>query len=300
MTINSRVEGIFNFCSDCGAHNSIIYNVHTSEKTCSQCGLVVEEREIDISSAGARYYTKEERNKIAQNGPFMSNHTSSFSLSTTIPLGRNRDQNRVFKKNVHELHHNRNLRQAYIHLGRIYANLKLPINTKGEAEYLYLKALKNDLIKGHSIVGMVVACILYVGRKYSNNIRETEVADQIKGHIESTRDPQKHLRKCYSVLVKELNLKPPVISPLALIPRYVSELKIDQEVESLATEFFLTYSPHINFTGKDPKGIAAASVYLTCRIYNIRVLQNDVVRVAGTTDVTLRNRMKEFYEFIPI
>jgi len=97
-----------------------------------------------------------------------------------------------------------------------------------------------------------------------------------------------------------LNLRPQVIDPLSLIPRYVSELGLDQKVECLSTEFYLKYAPLIDFTGKDPKGIDAASIYLTCKIHKIRVLQNEVVRVAGTTDVTLRGRVKEFNTFIPL
>lgn len=146
---------------------------------------------------------------------------------------------------------------------------------------------------------MVAACILYVGRKNNNNIREEEVAAQIKGSIES-EEPQKHVRKCYFVLVKGLNLRSQVIDPLSLIPRYVSELGLDQEVECLATEFYLKYSPYINFVGKDPKGITAASVYLTCKIHKIRLSQNDIAKVAGVTDATLRNGQKEFNEFIPV
>ena len=299
MTINFRVEDIFNFCADCGAHNSIIYNMHTSEKTCSRCGLVIEERIIDTSNGNARFFSKEERNRRAQNGPLISNHTSSLSLSTIIPPVKDRDQSRIFKYNVQDTYQNRNLRRAFVQLNRIYASLKLPNSTKGEAERLYLRALKKDLIKGHSIIGMVAACILYVAKKNRNNIREKEVAAQIKGYIES-KNPQRHVRKCYLILIKELGLKPQLIDPLSLIPRYVSELGLDQEVECLATEFYQKYAPHINFNGKNPKGIAVASIYLACRTLKIRVLQIDVAKVAGITDVTLRERMKDFNEFIPL
>lgn len=116
---------------------------------------------------------------------------------------------------------------------------------------------------------------------------------QIKGLVDS-KDIQKYVRKCYLLLVRELILRPQVIDPISLIPRYISELGLDLKVECHAIEFYQKYSPHINFTGKDPKGIAAAAVYLTCQFHNIRILQTDVANVAGITDVTLRRRMKDF------
>lgn len=299
MTIKSRINDVSNFCTDCGAHNSIIYNSYTSERTCSRCGLAIEERIIDISNGNARFFSKEERNRRAQNGPLISNHTSSLSLSTIIPPVKDRDQSRIFKYNLQDSYQNRNLRRAYVQLNRIYASLQLPNTTKGEAERLYLRALKKNLIKGHSIIGMVAACIFYVAKKYKNNIREREVAEQLKGCVKS-KDPQKHVRKCYLLLLKELGLKTQLVDPISLIPRYVSELGLGQNVECLTIEFYKKYAPHIDFTGKNPKGIAAASVYITCQIHKIRVLQIAVAKVAGITDVTLRERMRQFNQFIPI
>ena len=80
----------------------------------------------------------------------------------------------------------------------------------------------------------------------------------------------------------------------------MSELELEQRVEVLATEFYLKFSSFIDFTGKNPKGIAAASVYLTCQLHKIRVSQIAVAKVAGITDATLRKRMKEFNESIHI
>jgi len=48
--------------------------------------------------------------------------------------------------------------------------------------------------------------------------------------------------------------------------------------------------------GKDPLGVAAAAVYIACVMLDHRKTQKEIARVAGVTEVTIRNRYKELRE----
>ena len=50
--------------------------------------------------------------------------------------------------------------------------------------------------------------------------------------------------------------------------------------------------------GKDPRGIAAAALYLACKIRDERCTQKDIAEAAGITEVTLRNRLKDLEKVI--
>ena len=52
--------------------------------------------------------------------------------------------------------------------------------------------------------------------------------------------------------------------------------------------------------GKDPAGLAAAAVYTAAQLYDERRTQKDVARVAGVTEVTVRNRYKELIQYLRI
>jgi transcription initiation factor TFIIIB Brf1 subunit/transcription initiation factor TFIIB len=51
----------------------------------------------------------------------------------------------------------------------------------------------------------------------------------------------------------------------------------------------------MNISGKDPKGIAAAAIYIICCMHKVNIFQAKVAEISGISDVTLRSRMKEFY-----
>jgi len=46
-------------------------------------------------------------------------------------------------------------------------------------------------------------------------------------------------------------------------------------------------------TGRDPRGLAAAAIYIASIMSDHRVTQRDISRVSGVTEVTIRNRYKE-------
>jgi transcription initiation factor TFIIB len=49
-------------------------------------------------------------------------------------------------------------------------------------------------------------------------------------------------------------------------------------------------------SGKDPRGIAAAALYMACIEMDDKKIQKEVASAAGTTEVTLRNRLKGLEE----
>ncbi|MGI0003804.1 MAG: transcription initiation factor IIB, partial [Candidatus Nitrosotenuis sp.] len=55
----------------------------------------------------------------------------------------------------------------------------------------------------------------------------------------------------------------------------------------------LRHARNIEITaGKDPMGIAAAALYISCLKYNVKVSQKEISLASGVTEVTIRNRYK--------
>jgi transcription initiation factor TFIIB len=51
-------------------------------------------------------------------------------------------------------------------------------------------------------------------------------------------------------------------------------------------------------TGKDPRGLAAAALYMACQENDDRRVQRVIAEAAGTTEVTLRNRYRGLKEVL--
>lgn len=81
------------------------------------------------------------------------------------------------------------------------------------------------------------------------------------------------------------------------INQYISKLantaKFDAKIERLAIEMAKKTENHLLSDGKSPNGIAAAYLYLASVLLGINILQMDISRLAGVTEVTIRNRCKD-------
>ncbi|MHA1705219.1 MAG: hypothetical protein ACTSUX_03970, partial [Promethearchaeota archaeon] len=106
------------------------------------------------------------------------------------------------------------------------------------------------------------------------------------------------VKKCYKILVRELNLKISHIDPISLIPRYCADLNLGIDIEKEAMRVLQNFINKTSISGKDPKGLCAGALYLVAKLRNVKVSQKDISRVVGVTEVTLRSRYKELLKNI--
>jgi transcription initiation factor TFIIB len=81
------------------------------------------------------------------------------------------------------------------------------------------------------------------------------------------------------------------------INQYISKLanlsKFDTKIERLALNIAKKTQNHLLSDGKSPNGIAAAYLYIASILLGINILQIDISKLAGVTEVTIRNRCKD-------
>jgi len=67
----------------------------------------------------------------------------------------------------------------------------------------------------------------------------------------------------------------------------------DTKIERLALEIAKKTENHLLSDGKSPNGIAAAYLYVASILLGVNILQMDISKLAGVTEVTIRNRCKD-------
>jgi transcription initiation factor TFIIB len=81
------------------------------------------------------------------------------------------------------------------------------------------------------------------------------------------------------------------------ISQYISKLanlsNFDTKIERLALEIAKKTENHLLSDGKSPNGIAAAYLYISSILLGVNILQMDISKLAGVTEVTIRNRCKD-------
>ena len=275
-----------NLCPECGG--SIILIEEKGETVCGQCGLIINERLVDYSRSGKRAYTNQEKNSREQTGAPISILLPDMGLSTVIDKQKinNPDLKRAAKWNTRITWQKRNLLIATTELKRISSNLNLPNHVKEEGMRLYIEAFKRKLLRGRSINAMVAACLYLACRK-------KDIPRTLQEILDEASVTAKDVRRSISILIRELNFKTQSTDPVALIPRYVSDLELDSEIEALTKKILTTYISNFSISGKDPKGLCAGAIYLACRIKDLELTQQQIVNSIGVTEVTLRSRYKE-------
>lgn len=280
MKINS------NLCPECGGYSLSTYQ--RGEIACESCGLVINENIIDIAHDDVRCFDNEQKEKREHTGSPMNALVPNIALSTVIDSRniKSTELKRAVKWNSHLSWEKRNLVEAITELKRIGTNLNFPYRVKEAAVSFYKEVFKKGLIRGRSIRGIMAACAYFECRKEEVPITFQEILD------ESSIDAQV-IKRCYKLLIDKFKLKPEMIDPISLIPKYCAELHLDMEIEHATIRFLKAHFEKKDFCGRNPKGITGGAIYLVAKLKNKKVSQQDISKVVGVTEVTIRSRYKE-------
>lgn len=293
MEVESNLSNLSNSCPECGGIEILLHE--RGEVVCGQCGLVISERNVDISHSGKRAFTKQEKESRERTGSPISILLPDMGLSTVIDKNniKSPDLKRAAKWNSRMTWDKRNMLIATTELKRISSNLNLPNHIKKTAIRLYIEAFKMKLLRGRSINGMVAACLYFA-------CRERKIPRTLQEILEQTSVDAKNVRRCYRTLIRELNLKVPSTDPVSLIPRFIAELDLDAESENITVKILQSFTTKYSTSGKDPKGLCAGALYLVCRKKNKKISQKEIAGLVGVTEVTLRSRYKELIKTLNI
>ncbi len=289
-------------CPVCGS-NELVKDPERGEITCTNCGWVIVDHVIDQGPEW-RAFNEEQRLKRARAGSPLSPLKPNQGLSTMIDW-RNKDvsgkslspEKRPQMSRLRRLNKiisvsepsEKNFMIAFAEIERIVAQLGLPKTIADEAAILYRKAAKKRLIKGRSIESMAAACIYAACRMHKIPRSLDEISD-------SARADKREIGRSYRLLAKEILLKIPPSQATDYVPRLVSALKLPVEVEQLAIRIIKeAYTLRLT-SGRMPKGLAAAAVYLAAILMNQKRTQREIASNANVTEVTVRNRFKELME----
>ncbi|MFX0017690.1 MAG: transcription initiation factor IIB family protein [Promethearchaeota archaeon] len=286
MEVKIESSNLSSLCPECGGKAIPIQE--KGEIVCSQCGLVISERILDISHTDKRAFTKQEKDKRERTGSPISILLPDMGLSTIIDKSniKSPDLKRAAKWNSRMTWDKRNMLIATTELKRIASNLNLPNHVKKAAIRLYIEAFKKKLLRGRSINGMVAACLYFA-------CRERKIPRTLQEILDESAINAKNVRRCYRTLIRELNLKAPSTDPISLVPRFVAELGLDAEAENSSIKVLNRFISKFSTSGKDPKGLCAGALYLVCKKKQRRISQKEIANIVGVTEVTLRSRYKE-------
>lgn len=288
-------------CPECAG--DVIRDEERGEVVCSECGLVVEDEEIDRGPEW-RAFNASEKDQKSRVGAPTTKMMHDKGLSTNIgwqdkdaygnslssrqrqKMQRLRTWNERFRTRDSK---ERNLKQALGEIERMASALGLPENVRETASVIYRRALSENLLPGRSIEGVATAS-LYAAARQATTPRSLDEVARV------SRIDDMEFKRTYRYIVRELKLEVEPADPASYVPRYISELELDGEVERRARELLSNAAEQGVTSGKSPVGLAAAAIYAAALLTNNDVTQSEISTVSDVSEVTIRNRYQDLLE----
>ncbi|MFP3952263.1 MAG: transcription initiation factor IIB [Candidatus Bathyarchaeia archaeon] len=285
-------------CPNCGS-DRIVHDSDSGESICANCGMVIEDVSVDRGPEW-RAFTPEERMSKRRTGAPISNVYYDRGISTTFTPkdmrgGTSEQRQRMWRLKKWDTRTKldetsaRNLSEALTEMDRLAENLHLPSGIKEQAARIYRQALEKDLIRGRTISGFVAASIYAA-------CRQAKIPRSLKEVSEASTQDMKTVSRTYRLLLRELDIKMPIDYPMKFVPRISSKVEVSRDTDRLTVEILRIAREEKTLTGKDPRGMAAAALYMACKHNKEGCTQREVSEAAGTSEVTLRNRLRDLEE----
>ena len=185
----------------------------------------------------------------------------------------------------------RNYWESRPKLASLCRKLNIPSFIEESAWSIYSQVAKQKLTMGRSIEAFVTAS-LYAAIRIHNFPRLLEEIAEVA--LLPLRSVHRSLGLIVRIILPEMGMKYRPISPNPLIYRFGAELGLSITTQKHAFHMLKIASKQgLKRIGKDPKGIAAAVLYLAAKQKGERKTQTQIATVARITEVTLRTRAKQ-------
>jgi len=299
LNSNSKFE-----CQRC-SKKQIVTDFDIGEIFCANCGFVINE-EMENSGYDSSPGDNQKDNRrtgnpitLSRNDFGLSTVISSenkdvhgkpipFTFSSTIKRIRIQDARSRTAKRFHA-----NFNMAFDFLERLQDKLGVSENVKETASYIYRKALERKITSGRPIYS-VAAASMYIACRNTNTLRNLNDISK-SANIKKT-----NISQSYRAIVKQLDLKMPLVNQADFILKISNTLRISAGTKNLAIEILKKATELDMMSGRDPAGMASASVYYSNVIRKDGFTQTQIANVSGVTAVTIRNRVREIKKKIQI
>jgi transcription initiation factor TFIIB len=288
-------------CPICKRNDKIITDTGCGEVICSNCGTVVSDRGQDITSPERLAVNSQEKNIRSRTGIPLSLTFADMGLATIIgkhdrdASGRPLDTEmraimqrlRMWDFRAHSRSAaDRNLLKALNELSMLKDKLALSAAAVEKAAYIYRKIQDMGLVRGRTISGVMAAAIYIVCREIGTpyTLRDIAVASNLK-----RKDIARNLR----IVIFELDLKFPNVDPIKCISKVANKANLSENTKRQAISIMKDVSIRQIAAGKDPMGLAASVLYVSCLKTGEDKTQTQIAKASGVTDVTIRTRYKE-------
>ena len=281
-----------NICSK----GPLITDNTTGEVLCGSCGLVLIEK-VEDTGPESRTHDMGEYLTKSRTGTGVSLAMYDMGLPTVISSGgkdasgnflssytkNTFNRLKLWDRRSKSRSTDRNMKIAFITLDALKTKLAIPDMVIEKTAYIYRKVVNRKMTRGRAINSLICAS-LYAA------CRQTDTPRTLYDIAQTGNISKKNLSRSYRDLIKTLDLKVQPFDSSEFITRISSEVGISEKTQRDALNIISQAVEKEISAGKNPMGLAAAALHISCVLNEERKKQADIAKASGITAVTIRNR----------
>jgi transcription initiation factor TFIIB len=280
-------------CPNCGDGRKVT-DIESGELICTKCGYVIHERVGDEEQDWS-VLVREPASKLRTSPTSLAR--SGMGLSTIIgrpDRSAGSGLNAAMRSTFDRLRtwdfrikgrDERSLKRAFVDLDRLRGMLRLSDAIVEKAAYIYRRAQEQGLVRGRTMRAVMGAAIYIVQR-------EMGISGTLDDIIRATNTKEKDLARAYRILIRELDLKVPMVDPVKCVSRVANKANISERTKRKAMNMIYDVVKSGLAAGKDPMGLAASVLYVSCVNSGEVKSQAAIADAAGVSEVTLRKNQR--------
>merc|ERR1719219_1168399 len=272
---------------------ALIEDYRAGDQICSDCGLVVGDRVIDVGSEWRTFSNEaggEDKSRVG--GP-ENTLLGSCDLSTMIGPGRmtgggssNMDTMAMYNnRNSRVSSSDRTLLNAFRTIMNMADRINLPKTIVDRANQLFKMVSDGKFLKGRSNDAIAAAC-LYIA------CRQEGVPRTFKEIVAVSTVSEKEIGRCFKLILKAHDTSVELITTGDFMSRFCGTLSLSRDVQKAATSIAKKAVDLDIVPGRSPISVAAAAIYMASQASDDKRTQREIADVAGVADVTIRQSYK--------
>ncbi|XP_058803053.1 transcription initiation factor IIB [Phymastichus coffea] len=276
----------------CYAHPEapLVEDYRAGDQICSECGLVVGDRVIDVGSEWRTFSNEKGGTDPSRVGGPENPLLNGSDLSTIIGPGTGAASFNEFGVSKYQNRRtmsssDRTLINAMKEISAMADRINLPKTINDRAAGLFKQVHDGKNLKGRANDAIASAC-LYIA------CRQEGVPRTFKEICAVSKISKKEIGRCFKLILKALETSVDLITTGDFMSRFCCNLGLPNSVQRAATYIAKKAVEMDIVPGRSPISVTAAAIYMASQASEDKKSQKEIGDIAGVADVTIRQSYK--------
>lgn len=270
----------------------LIEDYRAGDQICSECGLVVGDRVIDVGSEWRTFSNDKGSNSAdpSRVGGAENPLLNGSDLSTLVGPSRGDASfdefgGMKYKNKGMVCSTNRSLLNAYREIGLMADRINLPRNIVDRANVLFKQVHDGKNLKGRSN-DAIASASLYIA------CRQEGVPRTFKEICAVSKVSKKEIGRVFKLILKALETSVDLITTGDFMSRFCCNLGLPNMVQRAATHIAKKAVEYDIVPGRSPISVAAAAIFMASQASDEKRSQKEIGDIAGVAEVTIKQSYK--------